>query len=199
MDLHGRAWLVTLTLATSLLLGCAHRDHIKAGRAHAVDFAMDVEVGDPYVDFMITTADGDEVQFNALRGRVTVLLLPDPDVVITCEQLMQWAKLVEAFSSHTLRAVVVPVVRSDECDRILAASAECELPWDQVVVVCDPHGDIENLYGPHGRGQYFVLDNYLKIAGTGPMEARAELRATLNNVVEEIREYDRRTNANRWN
>ena len=153
----------------------------------------ELAVGDSWRDFAFTLADERVSRLSAQRGRVTVLAFPDDPDWPNCEQTRALADLANDARNWAVNIVVVSVGQPDAaCAEALEAGRTCGIQAPHVLLVCDPHGNVRNLYGSEAAGRYYLLSNFLEVKAIGDLHDLNTLETEAAHLAREIYDQDDR-------
>lgn len=187
-------WLAAAGLLAVLATGCAPRDDRPLTATALRPYGQaELQVGDDFREFAFATATGQYTRLSAVRGRVTILAFPDDPAWPNCDLHARLAELAASESRWLVEVTVVSVGCPDgPCDAALGAGLACNIKMPRLILVCDPHARVHELYGVAARGHYYLLTNFLRIASIGPLDDLDGLRAATRKLVRETYDQDER-------
>lgn len=183
-----------MMLPCAVVAGCASPPpRAQTGVAVEAYGTGELQVGEPGRDFLFRDANDCLARFTAVRGRVTVLLFPADPNWPDCADTQRLADMAQRASTSYVGVVVVSVGRPPApCAEALRTVAACVVWPETIVLICDPFGRIDKLYGSDAVGRYYVVNNFLKIVAGGELSDFDSLRADTRRAVETIADQDMR-------
>jgi len=142
-------------------------------------------------DFIFRSETGQRAKFSESRGDITILVFPSSEDWPHCRQCARLQKLAHQLRRvHSDVTVVSIFVPKNTCQPQCNQLRNCEIKgYADLIILCDARGNVCDLYGPHVKGKFFIIDADHHQVGTGNLTDHNAIENYVHQAVHEHEAY----------
>lgn len=144
-----------------------------------------LQPGEQVGDFTYVDEQGEECTFADQREEVTIVTFPEPTTWPKCDHCRTIHALATRVDRPHTRVAIFSIgttIRPKDGGRCNVQ--ECVIEGRaKLTLLCDPNGQIAELFGTDTRGRFFVIGHRGQVVGTGKLGEMDRLEAHLRSAV----------------